>query len=131
MMEKSDPKAEDAAEPVVSDSQETKKKRVRGYISYLDGGEGTLALKSKLTKIGKDLASDIVVKGWTIGKTAATISRTRDGYFFSYVDGFSKPKINNKKVSKKPHKLTDSDIIDIGAVKLQFINKKRKKSAVH
>ena len=131
MIEKSDPKAEDAAETVISDSKETKKKRVRGYITYIVGGEGTMALKNKLTKIGKDRASDIVVKGWAIGKTAATISRTRDGYFFSYVDGFSKPRVNNKKVSKKPHKLTDSDVIEIGAVKLQFINKKRKMPAAN
>lgn len=131
MMEKSEPKPEDAAEPVAAVSAETKKKRVRGYITYLVGGEGTLALKNRLTKIGKALSSDIVVKGWTIGKTAATISRTRDGYFFSYFDGFSKPKINDKKVSKKPLKLVDSDVIDIGSVKLQFINKKRKKRTAH
>jgi pSer/pThr/pTyr-binding forkhead associated (FHA) protein len=131
MIEKSDPKAEDATEPVAEDTKETKKKRIRGYITYLIGGEGTLALKNKLTKIGKDPSSDIVVKGWTIGRTAVTISRTHDGYFLSYVDGFSKPKINDKKISKKPHKLTDADIIDIGAVKLQFINKKRKKHAAH
>jgi pSer/pThr/pTyr-binding forkhead associated (FHA) protein len=131
MIEKSDPKPEDVAEPVAAVSKETKKKQVRGYITYLVGGEGTLSLKNKLTKIGKDPSSDIVVRGWAIGKTAATISRTRDGYFFSYVDGFSKPKINDKKVFKKPQKLADSDVIDVGAVKLQFINKKRKKRPAH
>jgi pSer/pThr/pTyr-binding forkhead associated (FHA) protein len=131
LIEKSDPKPEDVAEPIAAVSKETKKKRVRGYITYLVGGEGTLSLKNKLTKIGKDPSSDIVVKGWAIGKTAATISRTRDGYFFSYVDGFSKPKINDKKVFKKPQKLADSDVIDVGAVKLQFINKKRKKRPAH
>jgi pSer/pThr/pTyr-binding forkhead associated (FHA) protein len=131
MMEKSDPKPEDAADSVTVVSAESKKKQIRGYITYLDGGEGTLALKNRLTKIGKDPSSDIVIKSWTIGKTAATISRTRDGYFFSYVDGFSKPKINAKKISKKPHKLADSDVIDIGAIKLQFINKKRKKRSAH
>jgi pSer/pThr/pTyr-binding forkhead associated (FHA) protein len=131
LIEKSDPKPEDVAEPIAAVSKETKKKRVRGYITYLVGGEGTLSLKNKLTKIGKDPSSDIVVKGWAIGKTAATISRTRDGYFFSYVDGFSKPKINDKKVFKKPQKLADADVIDVGAVKLQFINKKRKKRPAH
>ena len=131
MMEKSDPKPEDAAESVTVVAAESKKKRVRGYITYLNGGEGTMALKNRLTKIGKDPSSDIVVKGWAVGKTAATISRTRDGYFFSYVDGFSKPKVNAKKVSKKPHKLVDSDVINIGAIKLQFINKKRKKLSAH
>ena len=131
MIEKSDPIEEAATQTITVDSKEVKKKPIRGYITYLSGGEGTLALKNKLTKIGKESSSDIVVKGWAVGKTAATISRTRDGYFFSYVDGFSKPKINNKKVSKKPHKLSDSDIIEIGGFKLQFINKKRKKHATH
>lgn len=101
------------------------KKKVRGYLTYLAGGEGTLALKQKVIKIGKDAASDILVKGWNIGKTAATISRTRDGYFFSYVSGFAKPKINKKKASKKPQKLNESDIISIGSIRLQFIGKKQ------
>ncbi|MGD2186821.1 MAG: FHA domain-containing protein [Desulfobacterales bacterium] len=127
MMEKSEPKSEGAAESAAAVSAETKRKRVRGYITFLSGGEGTLALKNRFTKIGKDASSDIVVKGWAVGKTAATISRTRDGYFFNYMDGFSKPRINNKKVSKKPLKLVDSDVLDIGSVKLQFIKKKPKK----
>ena len=76
-------------------------------------------------KIGKDAASGILVKGWKIGKIAATISRTRDGYFFSYVNGFAKPRINNKRASKKPQKLNESDIISIGSIQLQFIGKKQ------
>ena len=106
-------------------AQNKKQKKVRGYLSYLVGGDGTLALKQKVIKIGKDAASDILVKGWNIGKTAATISRTRDGYFFSYVNGFAKPRINNKKASKKPQKLNESDIISIGSIQLQFIGKKQ------
>lgn len=127
MMEKKDPKPTAATPPEPAPANEKKKKSVRGYITYLVGGEGTLALKHKVTKIGKDAASDIVLKGWKIGKTAATISRTRGGYFFSYVSGFAKPKINDKKASKKPRKLNESDIISIGSIKLQFIGKKQKK----
>jgi hypothetical protein len=127
MLEKKDPKPTAAAPPEPAPANAKKKKSVRGYITYLAGGEGTLALKQKVTKIGKDAASDIVVKGWKIGKTAATISRTRGGYFFSYVSGFAKPKINDKKASKKPRKLNESDIISIGSIKLQFIGKKQKK----
>ena len=130
MIEKSEPKPPADAEPAETKIPDKKKKRVRGYITYLAGGEGTLPLKHRSTKIGRSSSSDIVVKGWTIAKTAATISRTRDGYFFSYVNGFRKPKINDKKVSKKPHKLVDSDIIDIGSIKLQFITKKPKKDVV-
>ena len=105
MVGKNDPKLtmttspEPAAEP--APAKDKKKKSVRRYITYIVGGEGTLALKQKVTKIGKDAACDIVIKGWKIGNTAATISRTRDGYFFSYVSGFAKAKINGKKASKK------------------------------
>lgn len=129
MIERNEPKPIADTEPVAAVPPETKKKRIRGYITYIIGGEGTLALKNKLTKIGKDPASDIVVKGWAVGKTAATISRTRKGYFFSCAKGFSRPRINGKKAPKKPYNLVDSDIIGIGSVKLQFINKKPKKNA--
>ncbi len=131
MMEKSEPKPEVAAAPPETDVVDNKKKKVRGYLTYLVGGDGTLALKHRLTKIGRSSSADIVVKGWTIGNTAATISRTRDGYFFNYVGGFRKPKINEKKVSKETHKLLDADVIDIGSVKLQFIAKKPKKDVAH
>ena len=129
MVEKSEPKAAAVAEPAEAKVVNNKQKPARGYLTYLVGGEGTLALKHRLTKIGRSSSSDIVVKGWTIGKTAASISRTRDGYFFSYVEGFAKPRVNRKKVSKIPHKLVDSDVIDIGSIKLQFIIKKPKKEA--
>jgi pSer/pThr/pTyr-binding forkhead associated (FHA) protein len=133
MVDKGDPKptsaAAVAAAPVQAPPAEKKKKHVRGYITYLVGGGGTLALKNKITKIGKDPASDIVIQGWRVGKTAATITRTRNGYFFSYVAGYAKPRINNKKITKKPHKLVDADVIGIGAFKLKFFNKKAKKSA--
>ena len=115
--------------PAADVPAEGQKKRVRGYITYIIGGEGTLALKKKLTKIGKDPSSDIVAKGWGIGKTAASISRTRHGYFFSPDEGFSKPRINDRKAPKKPYKLVDSDIIAIGSMKLQFISKKPKNGA--
>jgi pSer/pThr/pTyr-binding forkhead associated (FHA) protein len=126
-----EPHSEASPEPAAEPTPESvsvknkKKKKVRGYLTYLAGGEGTLALKQKVIKIGKDAASDILVKGWKIGNTAATISRTRDGYFFSYVNGFAKPKINDKKASKKPQKLNESDIISIGSIQLQFIGKKQ------
>ncbi|MGW8301042.1 MAG: FHA domain-containing protein [Desulfobacterales bacterium] len=135
MVGKSDPKLtmtvspETTLEPVPLNDK--KKKSVRGYITYIVGGEGTLALKQKITKIGKDAGCDIVINGWKIGKIAATISRTREGYFFSYVGGFAKPRINDKKASKKPCKLKKSDIISIGSTKLQFIGRKQKNKLPH
>lgn len=120
------PQPTTAAQPKSLPAKDGKKKPIRGYITYLAGGEGTLALKQKVTKIGKDASNDIVIRGWNIGKTAATISRTRDGYYFSFVNGLAKPKINDQKTSNKPVKLKELDIIQIGPVKLQFIGKKPK-----
>jgi pSer/pThr/pTyr-binding forkhead associated (FHA) protein len=127
MLNQNDPQPAIADQPRSNPAESSKKKPVRGYVTYLAGGEGTLALKQKVTKIGKDVSNDIVIKGWKIGKTAATISRTRDGYYFSYVDGLAKPKINDKRASNKPIKLNELDIIQIGPIKLQFIGKKSKR----
>ena len=131
MIKRNEPKPAAAAEPAETEEADNKKSRVRGYLTFLAGGEGTLPLKHRSTKIGRSSVCDIVVRGWTIGKTAATISRTREGYFFSYVAGLARPKINDKKVSNKPHKLVDSDVIDIGSAKLQFIGKKPTKDVAH
>jgi pSer/pThr/pTyr-binding forkhead associated (FHA) protein len=100
--------------------QEKPEKRKWGFLTYLAGGEGHIRLRSKLTKIGKDPSCDIVIKGLTIGKTAATISRTQDRYVFSYVGGLTKPRVNSQKITNEPVILKESDIIDIGAIQLQF-----------
>jgi pSer/pThr/pTyr-binding forkhead associated (FHA) protein len=81
-------------------------------------------LRSKLTQIGKDASSDILLKGFTIGKTVATIERTREGYVLSYVGGFAKPRVNDQKVTNEPVILKESDIIDIGSAKFEFVMKK-------
>jgi pSer/pThr/pTyr-binding forkhead associated (FHA) protein len=93
-----------------------------GVLTYLSGGNGKIKLSGKLTKIGKHPSSDIVVKGLTVGKTAATISKRPDGYYLSYVEGLSKPKVNDQSV-KLSVILKDLDIIEIGSTKLQFFEK--------
>jgi pSer/pThr/pTyr-binding forkhead associated (FHA) protein len=93
-----------------------------GMLSYLSGGEGEVPLSRKLTKIGKDASSDIVVSGLTVGQTSATVSKRPDGYVLSYVSGLSKPKVNGKAV-KQAVKLNEFDVIEIGSVKMQFFTK--------
>jgi pSer/pThr/pTyr-binding forkhead associated (FHA) protein len=102
-------------------------KRKAGYLNYLSGGKGHVRLRSKTTKIGKDSSSDILIKGMTIGKVAATIKRTRDGYVFRYVDGFTKPRINDQRVTDEAVILNESDIIKIGSIKMQFVIKSVRK----
>ncbi len=115
MLSKSTPKAK----PKVS------KKKSPGVLSYLQGGQGEIPLTKKIIKLGKDPSCDIVVTGFLVGKTAATISLRPKGYYFSYVSGFSKPKINDEAVNDTVI-LKEFDTIEIGSAKLQLILKKKK-----
>ena len=71
------------------------KKGTVGILAYLAGGNGKILLSGKITKIGRDRTSDVVVKGMLVGRTAATISRRPDGFYLSYVGGAFKPKVNS------------------------------------
>lgn len=95
-------------------------------LSYLAGGEGEVVLKKKLFKIGKAPANDIVVGGFLMGQTAATISVRPNGYYLAYVGGRTKPKVNGEAV-KETVKLKDFDTIEVGSVKVQFLAGKAKK----
>ena len=120
MMKKSMPSV---PKPIVQINQDD----IFGTLTYLTGGSGKIRLTGKLTKIGKHPSSDIVVKGLTVGRTTATISKRPDGYYLSYVGGLSKPKVNEVPV-KKSVALKDLDIIDIGSTKLQFFEQKPHKN---
>jgi len=90
-----------------------------GALTYLAGGSGTVPLIRKITTIGKDPSSDIVVKGMLIDPTTATIRLERDGYYLDYISGFTKPKVNAN-IVKESTILKNLDIIEIGSAKLQF-----------
>ncbi|MFP4390668.1 MAG: FHA domain-containing protein, partial [Desulfococcaceae bacterium] len=93
-----------------------------GVLSFLAGGEGEVELAKKLTKIGKNASSDIVVSGLTMGQTAATISKRPNGYYLSYVGGMAKPRVNGETV-KDSVILKQFDTIELGSLKMQFIFK--------
>jgi pSer/pThr/pTyr-binding forkhead associated (FHA) protein len=113
---------EKAAEPPVS----AKKSDTIGIISFLKGGDGKYKCRKSVTKIGKHPDSDIIVKGFMVGSTSATINRRPDGFYLSYVGGMSRPKVNEKKVTRETI-LNDSDVINIGATELQFFERKPRK----
>lgn len=101
---------------------QAKEEGPRGVLAYLSGGDGELELQKKLTKIGKDSSSDIVVHGLGIGQTAGTISRRPNGYYLSYVGGMSKLRVNGE-VVKESVKLKEFDVIELGSAKMQFFTK--------
>jgi pSer/pThr/pTyr-binding forkhead associated (FHA) protein len=98
-------------------------------LAFLAGGSDKIKLSGKITKIGKHPKSDIVIKGLWVGKTAVTISKRPDGFYLSYVGGFSKPRIDNRKV-KRSIRLNDLDIIEIGSTKLQFHDLNRNETRI-
>jgi pSer/pThr/pTyr-binding forkhead associated (FHA) protein len=98
-----------------------------GILRFLNGGNGKYICHKSITKLGKNSDSDVVVKGFMVGSTSATISRRPDGFYLSYVSGMSRPKVNAKKV-KQETVLNDLDIIAIGATRLQFFERKPRKS---
>lgn len=111
----------DKANTTTPAPQEEKSQLV-GVLSYLTGGEGEITLTKKLTKIGKDAASDIVVSGIGVGQTAATISMRPNGFYLSHVGGFFKAKVNSEAI-KDSILLKEFDVIDLGSTKLQFFTK--------
>jgi pSer/pThr/pTyr-binding forkhead associated (FHA) protein len=96
-----------------------KDRETTAVLTWLAGGKGPVRLARKITTIGKDPSSDIVVKGMLIDPTTATIRKESDGYYLNYISGLAKPKVNQNTV-KEPTILKDLDIIEIGSAKLQF-----------
>ena len=94
---------------------------ISGVLTYLAGGSGQVNLTRKITTIGKDSSSDIVVKGLLVDPTTATIKKEADGCYLTYISGLTKPKVNEKPVTESI-RLHDSDIIEVGPVRLHFSN---------
>ena len=90
-----------------------------GILTYLSGGEGEIRLTQKITKLGKNPTSDIVLGGLLVGPTAAAISKGPKGYSLSYVGGIAKPKVNGD-VIKEWVNLNEFDVIELGAARFQF-----------
>lgn len=86
---------------------------------YLAGGSGQIRLTRKITTIGTDPTSDVVLKGLLMDPTSATISKTPEGFCFNYIGGRPRPKINDEPVKSSTF-LEVSDIIQIGSARLQF-----------
>ncbi|MFH1887911.1 MAG: FHA domain-containing protein [Pseudomonadota bacterium] len=120
MLAKTTPKADTGTLPS-PEGGGPKEKTAR--LTFLAGGEGEVEIRKGLTTIGKKPTSDIKVKGFLVGKLAATVSKRPNGYYLGYVGGFSKPKVNGEAVVQTV-KLKDMDLIEIGSIKLQFTEPK-------
>lgn len=98
---------------------EKPRKTVVGVLSFLTGDEKKINLTRQQYRIGKNVLSDIVIKGFLMGQTAAIISRDGDRYRIRYIEGFRRPKINYVPL-KTDVMLNEFDVIEIGSHKMQF-----------
>ena len=112
-------KVKDVNPPAPEPHIKRPKEEIGGILEYLSGGTGCIKLTRKITTIGKDSTSDIVVKGLLMNPTAVTISNTAEGFRLNYIGGLPRPKVNDKPV-KKSIILNDQDIIEVGSARLQF-----------
>jgi len=113
-------KSKDDHENKTDENIDPKPKKSVGILSNLSQNKEHVKLNDKLIRIGKDPQSEVLLKSFIVGKTAAVINKLSDGWYISYVGGFSKPRINNK-ILKKSIKLNNLDIIAIGRTKLQLL----------
>ncbi|MDX8401346.1 MAG: FHA domain-containing protein [Mariprofundaceae bacterium] len=80
-------------------------------------------LTASLTSIGKGDNCKIKVKGLTVGKQAAVITRRPTGYHIAHLEGLAKLRVNGETVGEQPKTLKDGDIIEIGDTKMEFFLK--------
>lgn len=72
----------------------------------------------RVSMIGSQEGSQIVLKGFFASKIAALVNRRKEGYFIT-PSGGSKLKVNGKEIAQR-YDLKDGDIVDVGNLKLQF-----------
>jgi len=77
-------------------------------------------LTGSLTSIGNGDNCKIRVRGFTVGKQAAVLTRRPTGYHITHLEGFAKPKVNGEAVGSEPLTLKDGDVIEIGDTKMEF-----------
>lgn len=83
----------------------------------------TVEMSASLTSIGKGDSCKIKVKGLTVGKQAAVITRRPTGYHIAHLEGMAKTKVNGEAVSDQPRTLNDGDIIELSDTKMEFFIK--------
>ena len=74
--------------------------------------------RERVSMIGSQEGSLIVLKGFFAPKIAALVNRRKEGYFIT-PSGGTKLKVNSKEIDQR-YDLKDGDIVDVGTLKLQF-----------
>ncbi len=88
------------------------------FLYQSSGAPKVVTLDKDTTLIGSSDNSDIQIKGITIGRIAASITKSSDKYDISYQGGMAKLKVDNKPMDK--HRLSNGDKFSIGSYNFEF-----------
>ena len=101
-----------AAEPAPAEAApaEVPEGKRRAWLQILTGQNlgKTLSLNRSMTNLGKP------------GVATAVVTRRKDGYFLSHLEGEKCPLVGDRPIGEHSVKLNDGDIITIGNVQMQF-----------
>ncbi len=95
-----------------------------GILTFVAGGRGEFELGRQVSTIGKADSCQVSVRGFLVGRVAATINRKPDGYYLNHTGGIIKPKLNGSSI-KGEMRLQESDIIKVGHGILRFSYKRK------
>jgi len=98
------------AQPAEAASAEVPEGKRRAWLQILSGQNlgKTLSLNRSMTNLGKP------------GVATAVVTRRKDGYFLSHLEGEKCPLVGDRPIGEHSVKLNDGDIITIGNVQMQF-----------
>lgn len=106
-----------AAKPEEKESA-VEKESAKLFLYQSSGAPKVLKIEKETTMIGSSENSDIQIKGITIGRIAASITKTGDKYEIAYQGGMAKLKIDSSPVEK--HQLKNGDKFSIGSYNFEF-----------
>ncbi|MBF0292933.1 MAG: FHA domain-containing protein [Nitrospinae bacterium] len=96
----------------------SRKESAKLFMMQASGAPKVIKLDRGSTIIGSSDTADIQIKGLTVGKIAAVISKVDDQYEITYQSGFARLKINGKQEDKRI--LVNGDKFSIGSYNFEF-----------
>ncbi|MBI4667106.1 MAG: FHA domain-containing protein [Nitrospinae bacterium] len=95
-----------------------RKEAAKLFLMQSSGAPRVMKLEKETTLIGSSDTSDIQIKGLTIGRVAAVISRNADQYEITFQGGMARLKVNGKQEERRV--LANGDKFSIGSYNFEF-----------
>jgi hypothetical protein len=103
------------------ESDKTTEEPAKLFLYQSSGAPQVMTLEKETTMIGSSENSDIHIKGITIGRVAASITKKGDKYEISYQGGMAKLKVGENPLDR--HLLSNGDKFSIGSYNFEFRTK--------